>query len=79
MGKLFGGVKKYANSLVGTAIVLIALFFVLNFVKNRNWGVISSGAGWAESHANGSAYDSVAMAPVAGVPSTTGYSTYGAL
>lgn len=73
MGRLTSKVKSFSGSLVGLAILLIALFFFLNFIASKGWGPFSTLAGAVESHANGSAYNVSAGAPLAGVPSSSSY------
>ncbi len=70
MGRLIRSLKTFSGALVGLAIMLIALFFVLNWVAKRGWGPVSTAAGWTENHASGQAYAS-APAPMVGVPSSS--------
>jgi hypothetical protein len=75
MGKLTRNLKSFSGGLLGLAIMLIALFFILNFVAQRGWGPVSTIAAKVESHANGSAYGSGGGGSVqmAGVPSTSSF------
>ncbi len=68
MGKLIRNLKTFSGALVGLAIMLIALFFVLNWLAQRGWGPVSTAAGWTEQHASGQAY-ATPPTPV-GVPSS---------
>jgi hypothetical protein len=69
MGRIIRNLKSTSGALLGMTIMLIAIFFVLNFIASRGLGPVSSAAQWAESHANGTAY--AGGAPVVGVPSTS--------
>lgn len=68
MGKFIRNLKGFSGALVTLAIMLIALFFVLNWAAQRGWPYVSPIAGWAASHASDQAYS--APAPVVGVPSS---------
>jgi hypothetical protein len=70
MGRLVRNLKSFSGAMLSTVVILIGAFFVLNFIAQRGWGPLSAAAGWAESHANGSAYDGGAAAPLAGIPSS---------
>jgi membrane protein DedA with SNARE-associated domain len=69
MGKIIRNLKTFSGALVGLAIMLIALFFLLNWLSQRGWGPVSTAAGWTEQHATGQAYASAP--PVVGVPSSS--------
>jgi hypothetical protein len=55
-------VKTISGSLLTMCLMLILLFFVLNWVKRRNFPFVSNVAGWAENHASPNAYDPVSAA-----------------
>jgi hypothetical protein len=68
MGKIIRNLKSFSGALLSLAILMIVLFFLLNWVAKRGWPVVSPVASWAESHASGDAY--MAAAPMVGVPSS---------
>ncbi len=70
MGKIIRNLKSFSGAMISLVILLIATFFVLNWVAKRGVPVVSTAAGWAASHASDQAY---APAPAAvGVPSYSG-------
>lgn len=70
MGKVVRNLKSFSGSLLMLAVMLVALFFALNWAAQRGWGPFSTAAGWVESHANGTVYGGGGGAPVVvGVPS----------
>lgn len=71
MGRLIRNLKTFSGALLGLAIMLVALFFVLNWVAKRGWGPVSTAASWTEQRASGNAY--AAAPPVVGVPSASSY------
>jgi phosphoribosylcarboxyaminoimidazole (NCAIR) mutase len=71
MGKIIRNLKSFSGAMIATVIVLIAAFFILNWVAKRGIPVVSTVAGWTEAHATGQAY--AAAAPVVGVPSSSSY------
>ena len=71
MGRIIRNFKSFSGAMVSLVILLIVTFFVLNWVSKRNIPVVSTVAGWAETHATGQAYAAPA-APIVGVPSTSG-------
>lgn len=75
MRKITRNLKSISGALFMLAIMLIALFFVLNEVAKRNVPIASNIASWAEARANGSAYTANGgggATPVVGVPSSYG-------
>jgi membrane protein DedA with SNARE-associated domain len=69
MGRLIRNLKTFSGALVGLAVMLIALFFVLNWLAKRGWGPVSTAAAWTEQRASGQSYASAP--PVVGVPSSS--------
>lgn len=69
MNKFIRELKSFSGALITLAIMLIALFFVLNWISARGWPFVSTAAGWTASHASDQAY--AAPAPVVGVPSSS--------
>ena len=64
--KIMREVKTVSGSLLTICLLLILLFFVLNFIRSRRIPYVSPVAGWAASHANGEAYDPIMVpAPAA--------------
>jgi len=71
MNRLIRNLKTFSGALLGLAIMLVALFFVLNWVAKRGWGPVSTAATWTEQHASGNAF--ATAPPVVGVPSTSSF------
>jgi len=72
--KIMREVKTVSGSLLSICLLLIVLFFVLNFVRSRQIPYASGVAGWAASHASGEAYDS-AMISAGNASSNTSNAT----
>lgn len=56
MEKIWRNLKSFSGALLGLAIMLIILFWVLNFIAKRAPSPLNTGAAFVEQHANGSAY-----------------------
>jgi hypothetical protein len=56
MGRLVKEAKSVSGAILGLVILMIATFFLLNWLGSRNLGPVSGAANWAASHANGTAY-----------------------
>lgn len=48
--------RSVSGAILSITVLLIITFFVLNWLQNRAPAPVSTGAGWAFSHATGQAY-----------------------
>lgn len=56
MAAIVRQLKSVSGAILSITVLLIITFFVLNWLQNRTPAPISTGAGWAFSHATGQAY-----------------------
>jgi hypothetical protein len=68
VGRIVRELKSVSGAILGITILLIITFFVLNFIQSRAPAPISTGAGWAFTHATGSAYGAPAAPALAVSP-----------
>lgn len=58
LNSLMRQVKTLPGALISLALLMIILFWVLNFLSRRAPAPVSTAANFVETHANGSAYSS---------------------
>lgn len=56
MHAIWKNLKSFSGALLGLAVMLVILFWVLNFLATRAPAPVSTFAQTVETHANGSAY-----------------------
>jgi hypothetical protein len=69
MNMIIKNLKSASGAMLGITLLLVATFFVLNFIQSKAPAPISTGGGWLFSHATGAAYQ-----PAAPAMSTSAYS-----
>lgn len=57
MERIWKNLKSFSGALLGLAVLLIVLFWVLNFLATRAPAPLSTAASFVESHASGDAYN----------------------
>lgn len=56
MNQILSELKSLPGAILSLTVLLIATFWILNFIATRAPAPISGAAQWAETHASGAAY-----------------------
>lgn len=68
MGRIARELRSLPGAMLAICILLIATFWVLNFLQNRAPAPINAAAGWTFSHSTGQAYGAPAAPAVVASP-----------